>query len=223
MNYFFDVLIILLLLSLYGAIHSILASYKAKLFFRQNFGKAIAFYRLGFNIFSLAGLYLIWDLAPYPSLQIYTLPPPYDYLILIPQFLSLIGLIWCFRYISFKEFIGLAQINRYLNGDFSENELDEKYTLRIEGPYRYSRHPIYFFSITFLLFRAEMNLFYLTMLIAFIAYFYVGSVYEEKKLVRMFGNDYLEYSKLVPRIFPIKFYNPYRILIAKENLEARDN
>jgi protein-S-isoprenylcysteine O-methyltransferase Ste14 len=130
--------------------------------------------------------------------------PPYDYLVLIPQLLSLAGMIWCFKYISFKEFVGLNQFDRYLKNEISDNDLDEKYTLRIEGPYKYSRHPIYFFSIIFLMFRAEMNLSYLTMFMSFTAYFYIGSYYEEKKLVRLFGDVYKDYQKKVPRIFPYK-------------------
>ena len=90
MNYVIDVTVIIVLLSLYGFIHSILASEKVKIFFRKTFGKLIAFYRLGYNVFALVGLYFIWDLAPHPALQIYKISPPYDYLVLIPQFLSLI-------------------------------------------------------------------------------------------------------------------------------------
>lgn len=205
MNYFFDVAALVLFLALYGFIHSILASNRVKMFFRKTFGKLIAFYRLLFNVFALVGLYLIWDLAPHPSVQIYKLPPPFDYLVLIPQLISLIGIIWCFKYICFKEFIGLNQIERFLKNKYSEKELDENYTLRVEGPYKYSRHPIYFFSIIFLLFRAEMDLFYLTMFISFTAYFYIGSHFEEKKMISLFGDDYRNYQRKVPRFFPIKF------------------
>ncbi|WP_337866988.1 isoprenylcysteine carboxylmethyltransferase family protein [Ignavibacterium sp.] len=205
MQYFYDVLLLLLLLGLFGYTHSLLASLKVKEFIRQQFGKAIAFYRLFYNLFSLISLYLIWEYAPHPSLQIYKLNSPFDYLVLIPQFLSLIGIIWCFRYFSVKEFLGLSQIERFLNKEFSDDELDEKMFFRIDGPYKYSRHPIYFFSIVFLIFRAEMDLFYLTMLIAFIIYFYIGSVYEEMRLLKIFGKDYEEYQKKVPRIFPRVF------------------
>lgn len=205
MNYVIDVTVIILLFALYGFVHSVIASEKVKVFFKKTFGKLIAFYRLGYNVFALIGLYLIWDLAPHPSLQIYKLPPPYDYLVLIPQLISLVGVMWCFKYICFKEFIGLNQIDRYLRNEYSENDLDENYTLRIEGPYKYSRHPIYFFSIIFLMFRAEMSLFYLTMFISITAYFYIGSYYEEKKMVRLFGDEYRNYQQKIPRIFPIKF------------------
>ncbi len=204
MNYFFEVITLIVLFALYGFIHSVLASEKVKIFFRKIFGKFIAFYRLGYNLFALIGLYFIWDLAPQPSLQIYQLSSPFDYLVLIPQFLALTGMIWCFKYISFKEFVGLNQFDRYLKNEISDSDLDEKYTLRIEGPYKYSRHPVYFFSIIFLMFRAEMSLFYLTMFISFTAYFYIGSYYEEKKLVRLFGDVYKDYQKKVPRIFPYR-------------------
>lgn len=204
MNYFFEVITLLILFALYGLIHSILASEKVKVFFRNIFGKFIAFYRLGYNVFAVIGLYFIWDFAPQPSLQIYQLQPPFDFLVLIPQILSLAGMIWCFKYISFKEFVGLNQFNRYLKDEVTDNDLDENYTLRIEGPYKYSRHPVYLFSIIFLMFRAEMNLSYLTMFISFTAYFYIGSYFEEKKLVRLFGDVYKDYQKKVPRIFPFK-------------------
>ena len=205
-----DVVILIILFALYGFVHSVLASEKVKIFFHNSFGKRIAFYRIGYNIFSVITLYLIWDLAPQPSLQIYTLPQPYDYLVLIPQFLSLVGVIWCFKYIGFREFAGLSQIDRYLKNQYSENDLDEIYTLRIEGPYKYSRHPVYFFSIIFLLFRAEMNLFYLTMFISFTVYFYIGSHYEEKKMVSLFGDEYKNYRNNVPRIFPIRIIKLFR-------------
>lgn len=197
-----SVLILLTLLALFGLTHSLLASIKLKEFLKQNFGKAIAFYRLFYNIISLISLYLIWENAPHPSFRIYKLNPPFDYIVLLPQLFSLIGIIWCFKFINFKEFLGLSQIERFLNKQYSVEELDEKMTLRIEGPYKYSRHPIYFFSIIFLVFRAEMDLFYLTVLIAFISYFYIGSVYEEKKLKKIFGKQYEDYQKNVPRIFP---------------------
>ena len=49
-----------------------------------------------------------------------------------------------------------------------------------------------------------MDLFYLVMFISITLYFYIGSFYEEKKLVEKYGVEYKEYQKKVPRIFPIK-------------------
>jgi protein-S-isoprenylcysteine O-methyltransferase Ste14 len=107
----------------------------------------------------------------------------------------------------------LDQIKRFFEKRYS-SELDEELTLLIKGPYRYSRHPVYFFSIVFLLFRPTMDLFYLTFFVCIVAYFYIGSYYEEKKLVKHFGETYSEYKKSVPRIFPVKIFKPYK----QENL-----
>jgi protein-S-isoprenylcysteine O-methyltransferase Ste14 len=54
-----------------------------------------------------------------------------------------------------------------------------------------------------------MDLFYLTFFACVVVYFYIGSYYEEKKLVRLFGQEYINYRKEVPGIFPVKFYKPY--------------
>ena len=208
MNLVTDVLIIIFLFAVFGYIHSLLASRSVKLWIKKIFRDLIAFYRLLYNVFGLLSLYLIYQLSPKPHLTIYDLPNPYDLIILIPQFLSIAGVFWTFKYICFKEFLGIDQVKRYFEKKYS-TELDEEYTLRIEGPYRYMRHPVYFFSITFLLFRPTMDLFYLTFFICIVAYFYIGSYYEEKKLVKQFGDIYEEYRKEVPRIFPINLLNPY--------------
>jgi len=208
MNLVTDVLIIIFLFAVFGYIHSLLASLSVKLWIKKIFRDLIAFYRLLYNVFGLLSLYLIYQLSPKPHLTIYDLPNPYDLIILIPQFLSIAGVFWTFKYICFKEFLGIDQVKRYFEKKYS-TELDEEYTLRIEGPYRYMRHPVYFFSITFLLFRPTMDLFYLTFFICIVAYFYIGSYYEEKKLVKQFGDIYEEYRKEVPRIFPINLLNPY--------------
>lgn len=207
MHYFVDVLILILLFGLYGYSHSLLASYRFKYFLKEHLGKYIAFYRVFYNFLALLGLYLIWEFGPHPSLLIYQLSYPYDIIIYCLQLLSLAGLIWCFKYICFKEFIGLSQINRFLKNEYDESELDEIMTFRAEGPYKFSRHPIYLFSIMFLLFRPEMNLFYLTLFISFVIYFYIGSVYEEKKLIKFFGEEYIDYRNRVSRIFPLKLFS----------------
>ena len=212
MPYVVDVLIIFLLFAVYAWVHSVLASYRVKQSIKKNFGNLIAFYRLGYNLFAIVSLYLIYELSPKPHVIIYDLQNPFDILILIPQFIALIGLLWSFKYICVKEFLGINQIKRYIQKKYS-SDLDEDLTLTIGGPYKYSRHPIYFFSIMFLLFRPTMDLFYLTYFLLIVAYFYIGAYYEEKKLVRSFGEIYTRYQESVPIIFPsipLRAYNEER-------------
>jgi len=142
--------------------------------------------------------------------MVYDLIKPFDFIILALQFLSLIGLIWCFKYFSLSEFLGISQIIRWNKKAYNYSDLDEEMTLKIKGPYRYMRHPVYFFSIMFLVFRPAMDLSYLVLIIGIIIYFYIGSVYEEKKLVKIFGEEYKSYQKLVPRIFPLNPFHPYK-------------
>jgi methanethiol S-methyltransferase len=205
MSYLADVIIIIVTFALFGYSHSLLASNKLKKIAAAKFGSLIAFYRLVYNILSLLSLYILYLVLPRPDLMIYDLPYPWDLIILIPQLLSLIGIIWSARYFSLLEFSGISQVVRWINGNYNTEDLDEKLTFRVEGPYKISRHPVYLFAILFLLFRPAMDLFYLTVFISVTAYFYLGSFYEEKKLTTRFSEDYLNYKKRVPRIFPFKF------------------
>lgn len=162
----------------------------------------IAFYRLFYNLFS--SLYFLFIIFNIPDIEliIYKIEKPYSYLLLIPLLIGLIGIYYSSKFISIKEFLGIEQIKRYINNTYTLSDLDEKMTLRIEGPYKYSRHPIYFFSIIIVLSIPEMNLSRLVIVGFIILYFYIGSIYEERKLVEIFGDEYREYQKSVPRIIP---------------------
>ncbi len=201
---FLNVILIIFLFSLFGVLHSFLASNSVKKKLSAQFGNFIAFYRIIYVVVSMLLFYAMYVIIPDNFVIVYDLKPPLDIIILIPQFLGLIGFLWTLKYFCVKEFMGINQIIRWRNHEYDNNELDEHLTLRIAGPYKYSRHPLYLFSIAILLFRPEMDLNYLTFLVCIIVYFYVGSFYEEKKLVERFGDEYENYRKRVPRILPIK-------------------
>jgi len=203
-EYAVDVIIIIIGFTLYAFSHSLLASFKFKKIIAEKIGNYIAFYRLVYNIISVLSLALLIWLLPKPDLIIYDLNYPYDIIILIPQFSSLAGIIWSLRYISTREFLGIEQMKRWINNQYNTNELDEKMTFVIEGPYKYIRHPILFFGGLFLILRPVMDLFYLTCLICIILYIYIGSFFEEKRLIEKFGERYIEYQKDVARFIPVR-------------------
>ena len=91
-----------------------------------------------------------------------------------------------------------------MKGEYDKDDLDEEMTFIIDGPYKIIRHPLYFFFIIFLGCRPTMDLSYATLFLCISAYFYIGSFYEEKKLVEKFGDDYRKYREKVPRLFPVK-------------------
>ncbi|MFH0734692.1 MAG: methyltransferase [bacterium] len=206
MMIFINILLIAGLFFVFAFSHTYLASLKFKEKLVLAIGPKIAFYRLFYNVISVIVFYAIYQIMPKPDVIIYDLQFPYDIVILVLQFSSLYGLVYTGFKINGKEFLGLSQIKRYLNNNYDVKQLDEKYELRTNGIFNYSRHPIYFFSILFLGLRPYMDLFYFIFFICITVYFFIGSFYEEKKLVQLFGKEYIEYQKKVPGIFPIKIF-----------------
>lgn len=202
-----DVFIIVLLFLLFAFSHTWLASLKIKKNFAERMGSKIAFYRLFYNLSSLLLFAFFYFVSPKPDIIVYDLHYPFDIITFALQFLSFIGLMWAVKGTDLKEFIGYAQVQRYLKGDYNINDLDEKQIFRKEGAFKLVRHPIYLFSILFLGLRPTMDLFYLVMFICITIYFYVGSIFEEKKLIEIFGDDYKKYQQTVPRLIPFVRFN----------------
>lgn len=77
-------------------------------------------------------------------------------------------------------------------------------TLQTGGLYQYSRHPMYFG--TFLLFTGaffwRQDLLMLVFSVISIAYLFIGSRNEEKKLIRQFPEEYTDYRSSTPAIIP---------------------
>jgi len=197
-----DIFLIVLLFSSFAASHTFLATRKFKIQLADKIGNKIAFYRLFYNISSLIFFVVVYELSPKPDVIVYDLHYPFDIITFALQVLSFIGLIWAVMPVNLKEFIGISQIERYLSGKYKQVDLDERTTFKKEGAFKLVRHPIYLFTILFLTFRPTMDLFYLTMLVCIAVYFYAGSIYEERKLEEIFGDEYREYQKNVPRIVP---------------------
>lgn len=200
-----DIFLIVLLFSVFAFFHSFLASNKIKRLLVKNIGEKIAFYRLFYNVSSLILFFAFYFLSPKPDFVIYDLHYPYDIFTLAAQLTSLFGLIWSLKGINIKEFLGIEQIVRYLNSEYKIDDLDERKNFRIEGANKIVRHPVYLFSILFFGLRPTMSLFYFVTYICIVIYFYIGSIFEEKKLVEQYGELYTRYQKQVPRLIPIYF------------------
>ena len=201
-----DIILIILLYSLFAISHSFLALSKIKRAIAEKAGVKIAFYRLFYNISSIIFLLALYIIAPHPDIIVYDLQFPFDIITFALQILSLFGLIWAGKSINWREFLGIAQITRYFRNEYIIDDLDERPVLNTTGAFKFVRHPIYFFSILFLGLRPTMNLFYLIVFICTILYFYIGSFYEENKLIEIFGYEYAVYKESVSRIFPVLFF-----------------
>jgi methanethiol S-methyltransferase len=196
----FDVPVIIFLLAGFCVVHSFLASEKAKKFAAKRLGEFNIFYRAIYNAVSVLLLAFVLYASPKPPVIIYDLPSPIDLIVFFLQALSLVGVVYAFKAMDLRELLGIEQISNYYGGIETETPIK----FRHGKLHKYMRHPLYFFLILFAGFRPEMDVFYFTAFVCFSSYFYIGSFFEEKKLVKQFGDSYVEYQKSVPRIFPLK-------------------
>jgi methanethiol S-methyltransferase len=201
-----DIFIILVLFGLFGYLHSFLASNKIKKNIAEKAGNQIAFYRIFYNVISIFTFSAFYELSPKPDMMIYELRPPYDLIIFSLQALCLFGFVFVFIQWDWKEFAGFSQISRYYEGTYNIEEMDAKPVFYTKGLYKISRHPLYMFFILFMVLRPYMDLFHMIFLVCSIIYIYIGSYFEEKKLIEKFGDEYLGYIERVPRIFPVKMF-----------------
>lgn len=68
--------------------------------------------------------------------------------------------------------------------------------------YKHTRHPIYLGLLMGLWFIPTMTVSHLTLAIGYTVYVFIGVIYEERDLIRLFGDKYREYKKRVPMVFP---------------------
>lgn len=187
-------LIIFLAFALYGAVHSLLASIPAKDLAYTFFGKvAERTYRLFYNIFSFITLLPILALPfTIPDVELYTIPEPWSFIAKGGQILALVLLAYSAFQTGIFKFIGFSQ----LMGINNEEKLNTR------GLYRYMRHPLYTFSLVFLWLTPTMTRNFAILYLSFSMYFIIGAVVEERKLVKTFEDEYLEYMSKTPMLIP---------------------
>jgi protein-S-isoprenylcysteine O-methyltransferase Ste14 len=70
------------------------------------------------------------------------------------------------------------------------------------GLYRWVRHPLYTAGLVFIWFTPFMTQNLLALYAGFTLYLVVGASFEERKLLREFGETYIEYRKRTPMLIP---------------------
>ncbi|MBE0606504.1 MAG: hypothetical protein IH610_09490 [Deltaproteobacteria bacterium] len=99
-----------------------------------------------------------------------------------------------------KEFVGLRQWERRRAGaDETPGRIDRLFTGK---GYGLVRHPLYLGCSMLLAFHPVQTRNSAATAAAVVAYFYVGTFLEERRLVRKFGEEYRAYQRRVPRFLP---------------------
>ncbi len=84
----------------------------------------------------------------------------------------------------------------------SQQRTTGMHALITTGLFRLCRHPLYLFTLLSLIITPTMSLDRLAFIIFTCSYDAVGVPIEEQKLVRFFGQSYIDYQQRVPAIIP---------------------
>lgn len=178
----------------FGAGHSLLAAGRVKACLAPRLGP---FYRLCYNL--VAALHLLavgwlgaWLLGDEPP---FALPPAARLGLLAVHLAGWLGLVWTMRFYDAGRLLGLSQVRR---PDAPEDE-----PLRLDGPHRWVRHPLYAFAFLVLWGAALAPLGLATALWGSF-YLVVGSRFEERRLLALYGQSYADYRRRVPAFLPWK-------------------
>lgn len=149
-------------------------------------------YRLTYNLASL--VLFAWVMAAYrTSPVLYFVPGVWSLVMYLLQVIILGILVSCVRQTGMADFLGLKGRG---TGERSAPRLVTG------GWYAVVRHPLYLFSILFLVLNPVMTGQWFLLAILSTVYFVVGALIEEKRLMRLFGDEYRRYRREVPFIIP---------------------
>lgn len=196
MSYFETSMYALLWLS-FGIVHSVLASTPAKCFLNPLLGRG---YRLGYNLFSALHIGLIlfagreWLGAASVNLNLAT---QLDTMILACRWLGVGIILAALTQYDLGRFGGLTQLRQ---GSDSSSDAE---SLHLTGMHRYVRHPLYLGAYLYL-WGGAVDEFGLQTAMWGSLYLFIGTWFEERKLISLYGSRYVEYRKKVPAILPLR-------------------
>jgi len=190
-------ILILLACALYGLVHSWLASLQAKDLARKLLGVSLMerFYRLAYNIFAVLSFLPLLALPVWlPDRPLYRIPLPWLILTIAIQGLAALALFIGLLQTGPLDFAGLRQ----LFGPVGDRPAE----LVTGGLYRYVRHPLYTAGIVFIWFSPQMSVNLVALYFGLSVYLVIGALFEERKLVRQYGQVYLDYRRKTPMLIP---------------------
>lgn len=111
--------------------------------------------------------------------------------------LAILGFYWGLRALGSFDAFGLSPILNNLRG-----KDPPPMPFIVRGPYRWVRHPLYFFSLLLIWSCPDLSLDRLLYNVLWSTWIIVGSVLEERDLLADFGESYRDYQLKVPMLIP---------------------
>ncbi len=177
-------------------LHSLLAANTIKSFF-SSIGLSPNYYRLFYN--GVASFMVLVGIFIYENGE-KTLVMASNNLTKVIAIIVLIAgasiVILALRNYNLGVFLGTQQVKNNPSANPDQ--------LITEGMNKWVRHPLYLGTILFLVgvFLSVPNEMLLSLVVITIIYVFAGAYLEEQKLIAHFGEDYINYQKKVPMIFP---------------------
>ena len=193
--------ILTLLVSAWCFLHSAMISITATEYLEKRLGPGFRFYRLFFNLTAFLTLIPVWLFVN--SIRTQPIFLWHGYMravqVLMLGIAFLLFILGGRRYDA-RELLGIRQIKE---GSSSKaiTETDEFDSSGILG---ITRHPWYLAAIM-LIWARQLDISAIIVNVIFTLYLIVGTILEEKKLVREFGGKYQSYQKKVSMLVPFKW------------------
>jgi protein-S-isoprenylcysteine O-methyltransferase Ste14 len=127
-----------------------------------------------------------------PDNTLYQIPVPWNYLMLAGQAVSALLLFVAIIQTDFLSFAGPRQLV----------EEEKTGSLVTRGLYRSVRHPLYTFSLLILWLSPSMGMNSFLVYAGLTIYILIGIFFEERKLLREFGQAYEQYKSVTPMLIP---------------------
>jgi len=187
----------------YCVIHSALISITVIDFLKRALGDNYRFYRLFFNIFSVATLVPLLMYSHSARWKTELLFGWKGYVRIIQYGLMALGVILAIaaaRHYNMFRFLGIQQILKRRSG----TAMTESGEFDSSGALGIVRHPWYL-AVFILLWSRDLSLAELIINLVLSAYLLIGTLLEERKLVLEFGEKYKAYQRQVSMLIPLKW------------------
>lgn len=191
-------LILVILWVSFYFLHSLLASLNIKRKIKGWIGRLYIWYRLLYTIFAIAYFFVILVYSTsIDQTDIMTKNMVTSYMGYALAGFGTIIIVRSFKSFSKNRFVGLEP----------HDDLGQKVDFVRSGLHSYIRHPIYSGTILIFLgfFFFEPTLSSVLHVVMLFLYLPFGIHYEEKKLISIYGEKYLQYKKTVPPLIPQKW------------------
>jgi protein-S-isoprenylcysteine O-methyltransferase Ste14 len=180
----------------FGVGHSLLAGTRAKGMLAQTLGP---YYRLAYNFFAALHIGAVWLLGNWllGDVPAFALPAWARIGLTGLSILGVVMLLVALRGYDLGRLAGTTQIRNHRRG--IEEPEDEP--LRTDGLHAWVRHPLYAAAYLILWGHAQ-DPFALATAIWASVYLAIGTWFEERRLLRLYGEGYRRYREKVPAVFP---------------------